>query len=341
VNKKFCLSTAALTLLSPLAAVADEPTGPSVWDGFSGFLSPDWDRDFSATLGVKIWVNDWSRNRLFVGKGVITDAPLAAFSSDSAVDSAESDIEAVPIPQLSVRYKWLFVSGGYYAKTRFDFDDLEGTVTAMVDTDGDGLPDTGAQSNTLFSASGDRYEWDASGGVYIHPYVAILGGYKKVRQEVDFFFIQETVDAVTGATLGTASATTFQDIDIEGPTIGIAAAVPIGRGYGVYASYAHGFMDAEIRDVNRTENGEELSDPDCFPSACDFRLPDLDTTYDVAELGFSYSYGTESLAPHLPLSAATVYTGYRYQYISTEFDEPNQDASDTTKGFAVGVNLSF
>ena len=62
MNKRLCLSTAALTLLSPFAAFADDPTGPTVWDGFSGWLAPDWSRDFSATLGVKIWINEWSRD---------------------------------------------------------------------------------------------------------------------------------------------------------------------------------------------------------------------------------------------------------------------------------------
>ena len=77
------------------------------------------------------------------------------------------------------------MTGSYYAKTGFDFDDSAATTTAIVDTTGDGFPDIGARSDTLFKTSGDRYEWDASGGIYIHPYVALLGGYKKVRQEID------------------------------------------------------------------------------------------------------------------------------------------------------------
>jgi len=345
VNKRLCLSAAVLTLLSPFAAFADEPTGPTVWDGFSGWLSPDWSQDFSATVGVKIWISDWQRDS-FLPSSIVTPGTTPApgdvvvQSRDSAPDNQESDIEAVPIPQLSARYKWLFVTGSYYAKTGFDFDDSEVRASALVDADGDGdADDFGATSTTLFSTSGDRYEWDASGGVYIHPYVAILGGYKKVRQEIDFFSTQVTENLLTGAT-GTDSARSFSDIDIEGPTIGVAASVPIGRGFGVYASYAHGFMDAEIRDVQRTFNGQDLADPDCA-GPCDFRAPDTDATYDVAELGFSYTHGTQGLAPHMPLSAATVYAGYRYQNISTEFDEPTQDRSDVTKGFAVGVNLTF
>ncbi|MGH8566443.1 MAG: hypothetical protein ACREXU_00120, partial [Gammaproteobacteria bacterium] len=199
---------------------------------------------------------------------------------------------------------------------------------ALVDTDGGGCCDAGAESTAVVSTSGDRYEWDASGGIYIHPYVAILGGYKKVRQEIDSFVTQESVDLVTGFRR-TDSARSFSDIDIEGPTIGIAASVPIGRGFGVYASYAHGFMEATIRDVQRSPVDQELGGGE------------LDATYDVAELGFSYTHGTQGLAPHMPLSAATVYAGYRYQNISTEFDEPDQDRADVTKGFAVGVNFTF
>jgi len=31
--------------------------------------------------------------------------------------------------------------------------------------------------------------------------------------------------------------------------MGIAASVPIGGGFGMYGSYAHGFMDTKIRTV--------------------------------------------------------------------------------------------
>ena len=69
----------------------------------------------------------------------------------------------------------------------------------------------------------------------------------------------------------------FTDVDIEGPTIGIAASVPIGSGFGMYGSYAHGFMDTKIRTVF----GE--GDFDIGTS------PDFDTSYNVAELGFTYT----------------------------------------------------
>jgi len=309
VNKKLCLSTAALTLLSPFAAFADDPTGPTVWDGFSGWLSPDWSQDFSATLGVKIWLNEWSRDSFITQTAIGFDNSIFTVE-DTAPDTQESEIEAVPIPQLSVRYKWLFVTGSYYSKTEFEFEPTIGLVRAF---DPDGNPVTDQNIVNITETSGDRYEWDASGGIYVHPYVAILGGYKKVRQ---------TIDQVITTTFRDETVLTpiSSNIDIEGPTIGIAGSVPIGHGFGMFLTYAHGFMDAEISGA---------------PS-------EFDADYDVAEAGFSYTHGMDQLMPHLPLSAATVYAGYRYQAISTDFQEQgSQDRSDVTRGFAVGVNLTF
>ena len=174
---------------------------------------------------------------------------------------------------------------------------------------------------------------------YIHPYVAILGGYKKVRQEIDFVSTQVTENLVTGET-ATGSLTSFSDIDIEGPTIGIAASVPIGRGFGVYASYAHGFLDAEIRDVQRTFNGEDLAGTDCTP-ACDVRAPDTDATYNVAELGFSYTHGRRVwlLICRYPPRPSTPATDTRTSAPSSI--SRVRTARNVTKGFAVGVNLTF
>ena len=240
------------------------------------------------------------------------DTPVVVLVDDTAPDSQESDIEPVPIPQLSARYKWLFVTGSYYSKTEFDFEPtFEGHESWT-------RPEFLATRFVYRSAeaSGERYEWDAAGGIYVHPYVAILGGYKKVRQSIDQ--ILRTTDL-----FGTSVGSSFSKIDIEGPTIGIAGSVPIGHGFGMFLTYAHGFMDAEI-----TDNGGPTSE--------------FDADYDVAEAGFSYTHGMDQLMPHLPLSAATVYAGYRYQAISTDFQEQGfQDRSDVTRGFAVGVNLTF
>ncbi|MGH9198625.1 MAG: hypothetical protein ACRD1T_23190 [Acidimicrobiia bacterium] len=73
MNKKMYLGSIALSLLTGPLAIADEAVGgPTVWDGFSGFLTPDWDRDFSVTLGTKVWVHEWSRERTFILNRALT-----------------------------------------------------------------------------------------------------------------------------------------------------------------------------------------------------------------------------------------------------------------------------
>jgi hypothetical protein len=62
--------------------------------------------------------------------------------------------------------------------------------------------------------------------------------------------------------------------------------------------------------------------------------------YDVAELGFSYTPNMAALLPHLPLSAATIYAGYRYQTIDTDVENAG-DRKDVTQGFAAGLNLTW
>jgi len=49
----------------------------------------------------------------------------------------------------------------------------------------------------------------------------------------------------------------------------------------------------------------------------------------------------DRLMLHLPLSAATIYAGYRYQTIETDIPEPNGDRKDVTQGFAAGLNLTW
>jgi hypothetical protein len=110
--------------------------------------------------------------------------------------------------------------------------------------------------------------------------------------------------------------------------VGLIATVPIGRGFGVYGNFAYGFLEADFLDAT----GEEISDEQSQP-------------YILAEGGFTYTHGADYLPAWMPLSAATVYAGYRYQDIDTETDSfgdlNDEESRDVTKGFAIGVNLSF
>lgn len=314
-------------------ASAEEPRGNTVWDGFSGFLQPDWERDFSASVGVKVWVNEWTRSTFFSstvfaddvidqlgGSGFIA----ASVSSGSAQTQTSEGVEPTPIPQLSVRYKWLVLSGSYYPETEFEFRTTADTSTITQVQNFSGIGRRTTQVTFFNATTAEREEWDAGLGILILPNVAILGGYKEIDQDIRFVFTADEIvtDNLFGTTesRGLPVGTSSSDIEIKGPTIGIAGSVPIARGFGLYGSYAHGFMDIDFTDDS-----------------------DGDADYDVAELGFTYTHGTKELIPFVPLSAATVYAGYRWQHIETDFsDVPNtEDRTDTTRGFVAGVNLSF
>jgi hypothetical protein len=183
--------------------------------------------------------------------------------------------------------------------------------------------------------TGDRWEWDAAVGWYVHPYVALLVGYKEINVETGGTITgtDTFTNLATGEIFLTTPAfadTTFSSkIKISGPTLGIAGTVPIAGGFGIYASYAHGFMDVDNRDIQVSPTFSETSS-------------DFDADYNVAELGFSYTYGTKTLLPHVPLSAATFYAGYRYQTIETDIpDDLGGDRRDITQGFAAGLNLTW
>ena len=75
MNKLINLGAIALSLLTGPLAFADEAAGgATVRDGFSGFLTPDWDRDLSVTLGTKVWLNEWSRDRTFISVATLTSS---------------------------------------------------------------------------------------------------------------------------------------------------------------------------------------------------------------------------------------------------------------------------
>lgn len=324
----------ALTLTVAQAALAQE-------EGEAD-LTPDWRKDFSVTIGVKVWVNEWQRdsflsdligtptleNAVFnLGQGLMSEdfgpGSIRTDTSDTRPDTQESDFEPVPIPQVSVKYKKLFVTASYYTETEFDFPIFQRTGSARFITEDGEVPL--AERTTIESTTGERREWDAAVGWYLHPYVAVLVGFKEIDQEIKFSFTTTDTffpDSPFESIQTLSPVTGTNEINIAGPTLGIAGSVPIANGFGIYASYAHGFMDVDIIDFGQPE-------------------VDRDADYDVAELGFSYTPNMAALLPHLPLSAATIYAGYRYQTIDSDFDEPVGDRSDVTQGFAAGLNLTW
>jgi hypothetical protein len=296
---------ATAACLSPPSASAQEAEEGFV-ESFSNFFRPNWEKDFSATVGVKVWMNDWTRDS-FLSDRIgfnFADTDIIINTSDTRPDTEISDTEVTPIPQASLRYRRLILVGSYYPETDFDFPDSEATITAITD------PDAGAvEQITRFSGSAERKEWDIALGVNIlFPYFTILGGYKEIDQTTDQGFTEtknfyDSNGVLTGTNTRSVSGT--GKININGPFIGFAGSAPFGNsGFGMYGSYAHGFMDTDI-----TDSGEPTHT--------------YDADYDVAELAVFYAPDIKQYIkqwlPQIPLFGTSLYLGYRFQNIETEF----------------------
>ncbi len=102
--------------------------------------------DFSATIGLKAWVNNWnSWNQTVSG-------------SEPIVQNIESGNTTGWIPSFSMRYQNFLVGGSYFAKQSYDFG-----------------------SNGFVGVKRD--EFDLVGGYYVLPTLAVIAGYKEVNQE--------------------------------------------------------------------------------------------------------------------------------------------------------------
>jgi hypothetical protein len=343
MDKTLYIGIATLALVSSTAMAHeqdDQAWRNTVWSGFGGFLQPDWKQDFSATVGVKVWMNEWRRDQFIIDTAVGSGG-IVGVSFNGAPRGQTSDTEATPIPQLSVRYKWLIASASYYAETDFDFPTTTG-LTALVNS--------GTSTSTLAAfdskLTGARYEWDVAGGFYIHPNIVILGGYKQMRQTLNFSSTYNAAlsnggDAVSNAVNRQLSFQSDGKFDVSGPTIGIAASVPMGQGFGVYGNYAHGFLTLADGTADLVVNPAFSGQVTPFTN---FLRGEKDVAYDVAELGITYTYGLNNLPAHLPLSAATAYLGYRYQAFETDLSGGGRgftERSDKTQGFVAGVNFNF
>jgi hypothetical protein len=328
-------SAMVLTLAGGQGALAQEAEEGFV-ESFANFFQPNWERDFSVTVGVKVWLNEWTRDSFISQDFGFPQFPttffLASGQSSTRPQTQISDIEPTPIPQIGIRYKRLVVAASYYPETDFDFPISESTIfTNLFPSPGGGV--LGISGTRRFDTTAEREEWDAALGVYVlYPYVVILGGYKEIDQKFSETVTDNFLTTLDGVgQQSSSSALSSSKIKISGPTIGISGSAPMAYGFGLYANYAHGFMDSDITELRPGTTAT-------VPVAATF-----DAEYDVAEFGFTYN--TKEWLPHMPLSVATVYAGYRYQDIETEFEGlfamPFGNRKDTTKGFVAGINLSW
>jgi hypothetical protein len=136
------------------------------------FKAADWRKDFSLSIGTKLWFNKWTTwDDALIDQGLDGTLDIVGVSSHDS-----DDYEFTPIPVISVKYQDLFVSASYFVNTDYRFPTLN--------------PDV------------DRREWDVAVGYYIlPPYLALTMGFKEIQQ--DFSGLEFEVN---GPTVGFAGA---------------------------------------------------------------------------------------------------------------------------------------
>ena len=133
------------------------------------FKTADWRKDFSVSIGTKLWFNEWTTWDTpditnVTGQRVITSHDSGDFK------------EFTPIPVFSIKYQDLFVSASYFSHTNYNFPTLNSDV--------------------------ERLEWDVTAGYYVlPPYLALTVGFKRIEQQ--FSSLDFDID---GPTVGFAGA---------------------------------------------------------------------------------------------------------------------------------------
>jgi hypothetical protein len=335
-KKEGMTATADASPVSPSGVKADAAMTPAP---LAGIFEHHFTQDFSASVGTKIWIHDWETTQPVPVELGRDRAPLPDSHGFIAASTSEG-VDVTPIPVVSLRYKNLFVTGSHYVGTDFEFPEM--TIAEP----------TRFPTATTQKTWASRLEWDASIGYFLHPYVAVTAGYKFIEQEF-------LTTGRTGSSLGPPGieprigpprdrpvfAGTFSnesETEISGPFVGLVTSAPIGRGFGIYGLFAYGFLESnfeQVRDRFTSLKGDVTEE-----GALD-RGDEESQPYILLEGGFSYTHAMDHLPAYLPLSLATVYAGYRYQDFDTDtgtFGNFNDnEARDVTRGFAVGVNLTY
>jgi hypothetical protein len=301
-------------------------------------------KDFSVSIGTKVWLNRWDSSLTTAAKYIAVGLPdqstlVSAETTSDLRPLSKASEEATAIPSLTLRYRNFFVTGNYYTPTTFSFSE-NATQNIQVSQTANlaGASGTGQQSINS-NATNERSEWDVSAGWLLHPNVAITAGYKRIDQKV----ITDTDYRLRlGFDKGFLTDQTFTqaDFDTSGATLGIASSVPIAELFngitGLYLSYNHGFFDTNGQVASTTTfamNGPAGPYENNSTS-------NNATDYNVIEAGFTYNLGSELLPAYLPMSSAGIYAGYRYQWIEVQ-DGDFKDRTDITQGFVAGLNLNF
>jgi hypothetical protein len=316
---RFLFTTAAMGLMALAStSYAQDETAGGTLNKIGSYLSVShFPKDFGVSVGLKGWFNQWetSGSLQFVddaGNTSSAENPGFVFVATS------EDTEFTPIPVFNLRYKNFLFSGSFYPSTDFKFPLRS-------------FNNPGTSFYTTNEISAERDEWDMTGGYYLSRYIVLLGGYKKITQ--DFTSTTQLVDFEGQPFLPEINPpeTKKTTTEISGPILGAAAAVPIGRGFGFFGSYAHGFLESKFSGPGVNKKDE-------------------DSPYDLIELGISYTHVPKkggagffgSVGNYI--GGISGYFGYRVQLIKTETKKNtaiDDETPDTTEGFTLGFNVAL
>ena len=280
------------------------------------------DKNFAVVIGVKSWFNKW-------------EFPIELPEAQQFI-SYKSKTETTFIPVLSFKYKNLFVSGSFFPKKDYSFaaqsidlpvftpSNQEEPSIYYID-DNQGLLGISNEASVKIpipvSLSGERSEWDINVGYYLLPTLAVTAGYKRIKREISMHIPDDfslTFFNQAGNTATVDANQLKQDFiepnnKTDGLMLSITSVVPLQHQFSLYGSFAYGWL--------KTKGGGKT----------------VDSKYKLGELGLLYSHRFDQMAA---LNAASVYFGYRFQFLNDDFSVGN-GATDSTEGFVLGVNIVF
>ncbi len=195
-------------------AVEGESTQPFL----SSASDSHFEKDFSASVGVKMWMNQWNLPDAMIGN-----------NGQKSIMSYTSGTEITIIPVLSMRTKNWLVSGSYFTKTEYGFE----TQTIGVQLD------TGVVLPLDILLKDERTEWDINTGYYLHKHLLVTAGYKGIKR------IAEVTGKISDFPAGTALKINTKS---SGPTLGIAGVVPLQGRFGLYGNFAYGRLGNGDKD---------------------------------------------------------------------------------------------
>lgn len=235
--------------------------------------------EVTVTAGVKMWNNKWSTWDVIPPAGSCATTGACGYS-----ENYTSGDNAAWIPSASVRYRDYLLAGSYFANHSYGFSGARGPFTA------------------------DRKEMDIVAGYYVLPTVAVIAGYKEVKQNFD-----------------------GMNFKYSGPIFGVNASAPLTGGFSLYGTAALGRLDASLPDsiaIGATTSSNYNAD------------------YKLGEIGLAYAFDVRASMPGMKSLVATL--GYRNQVIATDAqirDTPTTsrgtELRDTTEGLTLGLTAVF